>query len=319
MAETCQITIPLLSHLICLLLLWIVHVEYTNLLQFLGLRPPPKTSVSIRALYVAHSLVSLGSMLSDDIVLCCNPLCTSHQTLLDEISYELVTCLKSAADLTVPSAGTGRHPRVAGWSQFVKPELTASQWWHKLWVDAGSPSAGVLFQLMITHRRYKYAVHRVWRKEEYFKRTRLAEALLSDPNCNFWSKVRRFVGHHKSVPAPVVDGVSGPENIANLWCSNFKQLYNTLDGSASTDVLCALDSGISHDVLYQTSISAEVIEVAIGKSKRGKSDALRKKIADCEAFGQSHGLRFNTSRTQLICFRQTTCPVQCHFCFDGQS
>ena len=84
--------------------------------------------------------------------------------------------------------------------------------------------------------------------------------------------MRRFVGHHKSVPAPVVDGVSGPENIANLWCSNFKQLYNTLDGSASTDVLCALDSGISHDVLYQTSISAEVIEVAIGKSKRGKSD-----------------------------------------------
>ena len=96
---------------------------------------------------VAHSLVSLGSMLSDDIVLCCNPLCTTHQALLDEISNELVTCLKSATDFAVPSAGTGRHPRVAGWSQFVKPELTASQWWHKLWVDTGSPSAGVLFQL----------------------------------------------------------------------------------------------------------------------------------------------------------------------------
>ena len=127
MAETCQITIPLLSHLICLLLLWIVHVQYTNLLQFL------KDICQYQSI-VAHSLVSLGSMLSDDIVLCCNPLCTSHQTLLDEISYELVTCLKSAADLTVPSAGTGRHPRVAGWSQFVKPELTASQWWHKLWL-----------------------------------------------------------------------------------------------------------------------------------------------------------------------------------------
>ena len=48
-------------------------------------------------------------------------------------------------------------------------------------------------------------------------------------------------------------------------------------------------------------------------------DALRKMIADCEAFGQSHGLRFNASKTQLICFRRTTYPVQCHFCFDGQS
>ena len=222
---------------------------------------------------VAQSLVGLGRMLSDDIVLCCNPSCTSHQTRLDEISNQLVTCLKSAADFTIPSAGAGRHPRVAGWSQFVKPELTASQLWHKLWVDAGSPSAGVLFQLKKrAHRRYKYAVRRVRRKEEYLKRTRLAEALLNDPNRNFWSEVRRFVGHHKSVPTSAVDGVSGPENIANLWCSHFKQLYNTVDGSASTDLLSALDSGISHDELDRISISAEVIEVAIGKLKRGKSD-----------------------------------------------
>ena len=122
------------------------------------------------------------------------------------------------------------------------------------------------------HRRYKYAVHQVRRKEEYLKQRMLAEAMLNDSNCNFWSEVRRFVGHHKSVPALVVDGVSGPENVANLWCSHFKQLYNTVDGSVSIDLLSALDSGISHDELDRTSISAEVIEVAIGKLKRGKSD-----------------------------------------------
>ena len=122
------------------------------------------------------------------------------------------------------------------------------------------------------HRRYKYAVPRVRRKEEYLKQTRLAEALLNDPNCNFWSEVCRFVGHHKSVSAPVVDGVSGPENIANLWCSHFKQLHNTVDGLASTDLFSALDFGFSHDELDRTSISAEVIEVAIGKLKHGKSD-----------------------------------------------
>ena len=75
-------------------------------------------------------------------------------------------------------------------------------------MDAGSPSAGVLFQLKkCAHRRYKYAVRQVRRKEEYLKQTRLAKALLNDPNRNFWSEVHRFVGHHKSVPAPVVDGV----------------------------------------------------------------------------------------------------------------
>jgi len=59
----------------------------------------------------------------------------------------------------------------------VKPELAASQWWYKLWVDA------VLFQLKkLAHRRYKYAVCRVRRTEQYLKSTRLAEALLDDPN-----------------------------------------------------------------------------------------------------------------------------------------
>ena len=38
------------------------------------------------------------------------------------------------------------------------------------------------------------------------------------------------------------------------------------------ELLSALDSGISHDELDWTSISAKVIEVAIGKLKRGKSD-----------------------------------------------
>ena len=102
----------------------------------------------------------------------------------------------------------------------------------------------------------------------YLKRTRLTEALLNDPNCNFWSEVHRFAGHHKSVPAPIVDGVSGLENVANLWC-NFKWLYDTVDGSASTDLLSALDSGISYDVLDRISILVEVIEVAM---KHGKSD-----------------------------------------------
>ena len=43
-------------------------------------------------------------------------------------------------------------------------------------------------------------------------------------------------------------------------------------------------------------------------------------ITECEAFAGSHGLRFNASKTQLICFRRTPCPVYSRFWpwFDGQ-
>ena len=58
-----------------------------------------------------------------------------------------------------------------------------------------------------------------------------------------------------------------------MWFSNFKWLHNTVDGSAVTCLLSALGSGITwDDDLDCTFISAEVIEVAIGKLKHGKSD-----------------------------------------------
>ena len=111
---------------------------------------------------------------------------------------QLVKCLKDAADCSIPCKGPGKQPCIAGWSQFVKPELQASQRWHKLWLDAGSPSAGVLFQLKKhCHRRYKYAVRRVRRRQEHIRCEKLAEALLQDSNRSVWSEVHRAVGRKK--------------------------------------------------------------------------------------------------------------------------
>ena len=73
------------------------------------------------------------------------------------------------------------------------------------------------------------------------------DALLNDPNRCFWSEVHRSIGPRTLTSAPVVYGVSGSENITKLWCSSFKQLYNSSDGSASTNLLKTLDSDISFE------------------------------------------------------------------------
>ena len=44
-------------------------------------------------------------------------------------------------------------------------------------------------------------------------------------------------------------------------------------------------------------------------------DALRKMLAQCEAYAVSHDIRFNVSRTQLICFRCSPCADQSQFLF----
>ena len=91
--------------------------------------------------------MTLNRVLDDDIIICCNPAYTAHQQQLEQVCDQLVDCLKVAADSYIPSKGSGKRPRVAGWSQFVKPELQVSQWWHKFWLDSGSPTFGVLFQI----------------------------------------------------------------------------------------------------------------------------------------------------------------------------
>ena len=63
--------------------------------------------------------------------------------------------LKAAAESSILHSSQHSRTGVAGWSQFVKSELEACRWWYKLRIDAGSPSAGVLFQLK-KHAYRKY-------------------------------------------------------------------------------------------------------------------------------------------------------------------
>ena len=75
---------------------------------------------------VQCSLVSLSSLLRNDVVLCCEPSCTAHQDLLERVCTKLVSSLKAAAESSIPRSGQRRRTGVAGWSQFVKPELETS-------------------------------------------------------------------------------------------------------------------------------------------------------------------------------------------------
>ena len=47
-------------------------------------------------------------------------------------------------------------------------------------------------------------------------------------------------------------------------------------------------------------------------------DALRKMLTICEEFAQTHGIHFNASKTQLICFRHSAATVPAHISLCGQ-
>lgn len=92
-----------------------------------------------------------------DITDCLNPLCTLHHSSLDLFCDNLARCLYDCAEVTIPKS----HPSysVPGWNSSARLLKEKANYWHVVWKQAGSPSAGVLHQLKKSARsRYKYEV-----------------------------------------------------------------------------------------------------------------------------------------------------------------
>ena len=96
--------------------------------------------------------------------------------------------------------------------------------------------------------------------------------MLNDPNRGFWSEACRSFSKRSVSSAPVVDGVSGVDDIARLWGDWFKELYNTALDSISSELLLSLDSSTTLADIEQISFSFQTVQEAIGKLKHGKSD-----------------------------------------------
>ena len=82
-----------------------------------------------------------------DVMKCSNPHCLAHRELLYSICHELVQCLLTSAEATIPQAKFKKG--VAGWNGEVCP--LREKFWSRLWKENGCPQVGVLSQL------WKYA------------------------------------------------------------------------------------------------------------------------------------------------------------------
>ena len=96
----------------------------------------------------------------------------------------------------------------------------------RVWVEAGCPSAGVLFNIKRnSKKRFKYAVRRLKCRKEFLIREKFACAFAARKKDKFWSEVRRL-NHVKKSCAPSVDGTSNAQHIADLFSSRFSGVLN---------------------------------------------------------------------------------------------
>ena len=79
-----------------------------------------------------------------------------------------------------------------------------------------------------TRASYHYAIRCVKKHREQIIRNRIAESLLHNSNCNFWSEIRKICNNKKIDGCTVVDGMSDGARIAELFASKYNDLYNSV-------------------------------------------------------------------------------------------
>ena len=125
------------------------------------------------------------TVLSPNVLSCCDMNCTRNRSSLDHFCHQLTDSLVKSTQLTVPLFRSSTH-HTAGWNDKAHVLKRDANFWYKVWLEAGCPSFGVLFQIKKnSNNRFKYEVRILQRQELHIRRKKMAEALLSSRTRDF--------------------------------------------------------------------------------------------------------------------------------------
>ena len=114
--------------------------------------------------------------------------------MIDSYADILVNILFDCAHSSISSASR----RLAGWNDSPSELTRETSFWHKVSEEAGCPSSGVLINIKTNAKsRYKYAVHRIKRRQNHLVRNKLSQSFSKKRKSNFWSVVKGLTKVHK--------------------------------------------------------------------------------------------------------------------------
>ena len=127
-------------------------------------------------------------------------------------------------------------PTLVGWKDSCQDLKNEADFWYRVWEEAGRPSSGALFNIRkSTKRQYKASVCRIKRRKDYLVREKLAKSFSERRKTCFWSAVKKL--RHQSIfRVSIVDGVTAPSDLANLFASNLSSLLNSNSRTSRMDV-----------------------------------------------------------------------------------
>ncbi len=197
-------------------------------------------------------------------------LCILYTNIID-------ACLQASQCIPVVMSGGGKVPSsgekcVPGWNEYVEPLKQEALYWHRQWKARGSPHQGEYSEMrIITRARYKRAVRYVMNNSDRIKMTRMAEAISENRDRDLWSEICKIKGRNNKLPTNV-DGVVGDENISELFCDKYSNLYNSVsyDEKEMTSIYENIMKELDTATPY--SITAADVLKGVKRLKPSKSD-----------------------------------------------
>ncbi len=209
-----------------------------------------------------------------DLLGCRNPSCKNedHITALDKLYEDIVGALLKASSPLQTHCTVPKSEQIPGWNDYCKEMHSNARESFLYWRENGSPRTGPLFRIMTnTRAQFKRALRRCHANEKQAIADSLAKKLLLKDTNSFWNGVKDARGQTIKVQATVIDGVTGSENITDMWMKHFKSLLNsTHDNVQKNRIAKDLSSINKIDITSDLLTYTDVIE-CIKYIKKGKA------------------------------------------------
>jgi hypothetical protein len=196
-----------------------------------------------------------------------------HTEERDGYMLDLMGALIEASHATIPMVG-GKHGSsnhrsgcMPGWNDVIPPLKEASLLWHSIWMSAGRPCTGQLFDTMkFTRKKYKLAIMKLKQEANAIKADKLFEAAMWGGG-NLFEELKKTRGGKYNPDLPEnVDGANGEDEV----CEKFKDVYKNLYNSAPSEVI--IDRPDESELSEVKKVTGLAVKVAAMGLKKGRHD-----------------------------------------------
>ena len=218
---------------------------------------------------------------------CLDLQCKDHLQDIEGYAVSLLEAIENATTECLPISGGCRAASnssrgTPGWSDFVKPFAEDNKFWYSVWLSAGKPRKGHIYEIMKRNKcKYKYAIRRLKRANQSIQNDKFVQGLLQG-GASIFQEIKKFRGQTRNLSS-TIDNEVGSQNIADHFADTYSELYSKHKNGFN---LSALQEEISSSVCRESyldvnRITTDIVRNALESMKKGKSDSTYLIQSDC--------------------------------------